>query len=73
MSAPENPSAFPVPNDANVNGQEGMTLRDWFAGQALSGMLSDGEMTENGGALFLPDLAYAFADKMLAARAKVQP
>lgn len=23
--------AFPVPNDANVNGQEGMTLRDYFA------------------------------------------
>jgi hypothetical protein len=30
-----NPPAFPVPNDANVNGQEGMSLRDHFAGQAL--------------------------------------
>lgn len=32
--------AFPVPNDANVNGQEGMTLRDWFAGQALAGFMT---------------------------------
>lgn len=28
--------AFPVPNDANVNGPSGMSLLDWFAGQALA-------------------------------------
>ncbi|WP_303758386.1 hypothetical protein [Sphingobium yanoikuyae] len=36
MSQPENPSAFPACNEANVNGTMGMTLRDWFAGQFLS-------------------------------------
>lgn len=32
-----NPHAFPRP----VDGYEGMTLLDWFAGQALAGMLAD--------------------------------
>ena len=37
-----NPPAFP--NYANDYGpiQEGMSLRDWFAGQALAGFLSNG-------------------------------
>jgi hypothetical protein len=34
MSQSENPPAFPVPNDANVNGQEGMALLDYFAAHA---------------------------------------
>jgi hypothetical protein len=33
--------AYPVPNDANVNGQEGMTLRDHFAGLAMQGTLAN--------------------------------
>ena len=32
--------AFPVPNDANCNGEEGMTLRDYFATRAP---MPDGE------------------------------
>ena len=32
--------AFPVPNDANVNEQEGMTLRDHIAVAAMNGELS---------------------------------
>lgn len=39
MSKPHNPPAFTVPNDANVNGQEGMTLRDYFASQALQSII----------------------------------
>lgn len=45
--------------------QYGMTLRDWFAGQALAGLLA------NGGAAFWDrdaQNAYAAADAMLAAR-----
>lgn len=29
--------AFPVPNDANVTGQEGMSLRDYLAAKAMAG------------------------------------
>lgn len=61
---PDEP-AFPVPNSANTNGQEGMTLRDYFAGQALSGMMASGD-------IFAPDSAasraYVFADSMLKER-----
>jgi hypothetical protein len=39
MSNTNGGAAFPVPNDANVNGQEGMTLRDYFAAAALTGLL----------------------------------
>ena len=32
-------SAFPVHPGITCDGQCGMTLRDWFAGQALAGMI----------------------------------
>lgn len=52
MSKPENPPAFPRTGfgmygqtDSNefadTHPQAGMTLRDWFAGQALAGMLAN--------------------------------
>ena len=58
----------------------GMSLRDYFAGQALVGMLSGGLVTspnddETEGLAKVDDMAasaYTFADAMLAAR-KVQP
>jgi len=62
-----NPWAFPVPNSANTNGEEGMTLRDYFAGQALAGIMGSGD-------IFPPDSAasraYCVADSMLKARSK---
>lgn len=57
-----NPHAFPRP----VDGYEGMTLLDWFAGQALAGMLADHTRdmyTEEYGTR-----AYEFAVAMLQAR-----
>lgn len=69
--------AAPNPNytdDANL-GQRGMTLRDYFAGQALAGLFSmrgqfgqhlSGDMKEAAG------FAYAQADAMIAAR-ETQP
>jgi hypothetical protein len=63
-----NPSAFPLPgwNEDGPGGyppDPGMTLRDWFAGQALAGMAAQ-EL--DGSAQY----AYFLADLMLEARAK---
>ena len=46
--------------------QGGMSLRDYFAGQALAGMLADSE--SGGTARDFAKAAYAQADAMLAAR-----
>jgi hypothetical protein len=34
--------AYPVPNSANQNGQEGMSLRDHFAGLAMQALMHPG-------------------------------
>ncbi len=59
---PENPTAFPT--HPGWSGEPGMTLRDWFAGQALHMIRSD--LTYE----FIARQAYAMADAMLAERAK---
>ena len=49
----------------------GMSLRDWFAGQALSGYLSDPDLMLNDDSI--PRIAsgcYAIADAMIEARDK---
>lgn len=64
-SAPENPPAFPT--GGAYSKQSGMTLRDWFAGQALAGMMAgDDEVRPDYCARF----AFAVADAMLAERVK---
>ncbi|TBY40870.1 hypothetical protein [Rhizobium leguminosarum] len=65
------------------DGQTGMSLRDWFAGQALVGQLSNSEQVHAGVeptmsilsgdrresyAAFLAKEAYVIADAMIAAR-----
>jgi len=63
--------AFPskINNDYEIAFFPGMTLRDWFAGQALAGMLASRNPL---GPRFHPadDAAYVYAvaDAMLAAR-----
>ena len=55
---------------------EGMTLRDWFAGQALSGLLASQAHPQSHGALTAGSLAtfaeasYDLADALLARRAQ---
>ena len=72
MTAIDNPPAFPLLG-RSVNGdQEGMTLRDWFAGQALVGVAQE-YLHRNGfhGDTLFENLAthsYRIADAMLAAR-----
>lgn len=66
-------AAFPVPHDLS---EYGMTLRDWFAGQALAALplkLLDASV----GGLYRAEegvkaarMAYAYADAMLAERKK---
>jgi hypothetical protein len=67
-------AAFPVPEANRLSDgtycNEGMTLRDWFAGQALAGMLaanprhqSDGSPSEHAARA-----SYMMADAMLAER-----
>lgn len=60
---PNNPRVFP---HTEFGGAEhyGMTLRDWFAGQALAGLLAKGETGED----VLADVAYSYADDMMKAR-----
>ena len=68
--------AFPTPQERRVDGEivrwgtDGMSLRDWFAGHALSGLMSrDIQATRD-------DIAiecYRVADAMLAARQYREP
>ena len=59
--------AFPAQDwQAKGNHHPGMSVRDWFAGQALAGLMAHptAEFTAKGGAA----IAYEFADAMLRAR-----
>lgn len=56
--------------------QEGMSLRDWFAGMALQGLLaSNGRMSDESAnpQKIVALAAYKCADAMLAERAKEKP
>lgn len=76
MSAREGGAAFPVvigerqigPHEKEFDTAGGMSLRDWFAGQAL-GYLAGRKDIEIKGAMHLGLLVYELADAMLAARA----
>ena len=61
--------AFPI-ETAELLGR-GMTLRDWFAGQALNAAFSsswDADLTVDANARVSAVWAYAIADAMIAAR-----
>jgi len=75
----DNPKAFPLPHfeqNGKVFYQDGMTLRDWFAGQALTSTmrLVTGHESEpgEGMAQTFARRAYEVADAMLEAR-KAKP
>lgn len=77
---PNGGPAFPVPG-VTGNLCRGMTLRDYFAGQALAGIVSaqkEGSIVTDvaRNTLMLDasvsEMAYAFADAMLRERAKDQ-
>ena len=60
-------NAFPFHAEA-IKPELGMSLRDYFAGQALAGLMSIYEYTEHCGESTIADLAYAQADAMLEVR-----
>ena len=76
----EIPSAFPVlpppdPRGGSAAGypypEAGMSLRDWFAGQALAGILAYRSLDQYGAFIQGPrvaERAYLYADAMLKAR-----
>ena len=69
MKKPDGGNAFPrVAPESECFVREGMTLRDWFAGQALNGICADPKYTPE------PEeygrLAYEIADVMIAERDK---
>lgn len=74
MSKNTGGSAYPSTQDQWDRGNEGMTLRDWFAGQALSGMMSipcpEGERITNKSIQYDAALCYKYADAMLTERSK---
>ncbi|WP_062180664.1 hypothetical protein [Sphingopyxis sp. C-1] len=65
MTEAANPPAFPNTGNTNWNLKpaEGMTLRDWFAGQVLA-WPHNGELTPDDAAV----CAYDYADAMIARR-----
>ena len=71
MNKNECDQAFPRSGNqwANDGGSEGMTLRDWFAGQALVGLLAAGAEKHGVDAGF-SEVAYKHADLMLTERGK---
>jgi uncharacterized protein YbjT (DUF2867 family) len=72
VTAIDNPHAFP--RDHRYFGHNGMTLRDWFAGQALAGIMARMEQSgfelgiENGDWTCPAGDAYDVAEAMLAER-----
>ncbi len=68
MSARDDVRAFPERSDGGYD-RPGMTLRDWFAGQALAGLTANerGILDEKDAANLAPG-CYKLADAMLAER-----
>lgn len=66
MKDPRHHPAFPTDHHVHA---EGMTLRDWFAGQALAGILAADPQRDLLRAP-LSDEAYKVADAMLERRAR---
>ncbi len=76
---PDGGAAYPLPSDASADGRRGMTLRDYFAGQALQGFLAGPmatalEKVASRRGIDVDELAskaaYEYADAMLKEREK---
>lgn len=64
-TAPENPAAFP---SGGPGYRADMTIRDYFAAQALAGLIAN--PNNKGSEIEVASLSYSIADAMLRERAK---
>jgi hypothetical protein len=67
--------AFPLAVPANWEMmQDGMGLRDWFAGQALAGIMANPNLRplDEGACLMIVDRAYLIGQMMLVERQKYE-
>ena len=62
--------AYTYPNGEINHGEDGMTLRDYFAAKAMQGLLSDSNVKAK--PLDFAIRAYAMADAMIEYRSKEQ-
>ena len=67
MSTPDDTRAFPVGHDG---GHQGMTLRDYFAAQALAGYITSAADINLTSVAVVATWSYQAADAMLRAREK---
>jgi len=61
-------AAFPLESD--YGSQPGMTLRDYFAGQVIGGLLECSSLRSRSDHSLAAEVAYRVADAMIAERAK---
>lgn len=69
MADPKNPTAFPVRIGEDI-WSPGMTLRDWFAGQAMAGYLLAMPEDDEASIMEVAEISYMLADAMLSERIK---
>lgn len=66
---PAFPALYPIEDET---GRLGMSLRDWFAGQALAGILANTALVDTKAAKWVAQYAYEIADALLIERDKPQ-
>lgn len=65
MSKDNGGPAFPS-KDAYENPRDGMSLRQWYAGQTLAGLLESADLKRTVSDQALADTCFAIADAMIA-------
>ena len=74
MSGPDGGPAFPTDGESQIGPSnwhvEGMSLRDYFAGQALAGLMAMPSLDLKANNAQLAGVAYSLADAMIAERDK---
>lgn len=71
MDTPAFPVNSPSGSPEYIPQRDGMTLRDWLAGQALSGLTLDRSARTDADADAIAEMAYRLADAMIRRRASV--